>query len=397
VPYALLVVLLSYVSFCAAFYFLEPRRIAGPVRTDPPLSYGAAVITCYALLWALRLYLMKLGLYHKYAAVENLMNVSLPPMVNVFYQIMQFLPFLFIMVSIIYFRTIPWLVPVLEIINFVLFGWKSAIVFALVFGLLLLFIYGRLRLKDLLLKKRTIVAALLVMPLFYASFYITPYLYSRNLLLSKDYLHEIIRDIPDFIDYVVTSHVSEASDQRYMHTRLAPIDPLSAITYRIKFEQRELLNGRTLFDAAGAVLPRVIYPDKPERYGDDLEEQDALRHYDLPDDDTVGTIVMSGYANFGFLGSMSCMFLFGAFVALAWRMILKMTASRRSFLQFNGFLLTVYFLTRVLMLEQTFIPAVLLNIRNVLFILAVFNALRFFYSLLFLEFFGRMNSEGESV
>jgi hypothetical protein len=105
------------------------------------------------------------------------------------------------------------------------------------------------------------------MPLFYASFYITPYVYSRDLLLSKNYLWEIARNMPDFIDYVATSQVSEASDQRYMHTRLAAIDPLSAITYRIKFEHRELLKGQTLVDALEAVMPRVLYPNKPERYG----------------------------------------------------------------------------------------------------------------------------------
>jgi hypothetical protein len=159
VPYALVVVLLGYVSFVIAFDFFKPARMADPARTHLPLSYRAAVITCYALLWILRLYLMKLGLYYKYAAVENLMNVSLPPLVNVFFQVMLFLPFLFIMVSIIYFRSMPWLIPVLETINFVLFGWKSAIFFAFVFGLLILFIYGRLRLRDILLKKRTIIAA----------------------------------------------------------------------------------------------------------------------------------------------------------------------------------------------------------------------------------------------
>ncbi len=397
VPYSLLVVMLSYIAFVAAFYVFKPVKFAEPVSTDLPLSYGAAVITSYALLWVLRLYLMKLGLYYKYAAVYNLMNVGLPPMVNVFYQVMQFLPFLFIMVSIVYFRRLPWLVPVLETINFVLFGWKSAIFFAIVFGVLMLFIYGRLGLRDILLKKRTVVAALLVMPLFYVSFYITPYVYSRNLLLSKDYLQEIIRDIPDFVDYVATSHVSEAKDPEYMHTRLAAINPLSAIVYRIKFEHRGLIEGGTLVEAVDAILPRVLYPDKPERFGDDPEEQDALRHYDLPDADTVGTIVMSGYANFGLPGSLAGMFLFGAFVALAWSMVLKMAASRKSFVQFNGFLLMVFFLTRMLILEQTFVTATLLNVRNILFILAVFNAIRFFYSVLLFEFFGRMNMRSESV
>ncbi len=402
VPYALLVVILSYISFVVAFYLFRPQRTAEPVRTGLPLSYKAAVITCYALLWVLRLYLMKLGLYHKYAFVENLINVSLPPLVNIFYQIMYFSPFLFIMVSIVYFRTMPWLIPMLEIINFVFLGGKSAIIFALAFGFLISFIYGRFTFRDMLQKKKHIITVLLVIPLFYASFYITPYVYSRNLLISKNYLWEMIRNIPDFINYVTTSGESEATDQQYMHTRLAAIDPLSAITYRIKFEDRELLKGQSLIDAVEAIVPRVLYPNKPERFGysGDIEKQDALKHYDLPygtDVDTVSTIIFSGYANFGLLGSLSGMFLFGAFVAFSWKMILNMTASKKSFLQFNGFLIMVFFLTRVLLLEQTLIPAVLLNVRNIAFTLLVFIIVRFFYYLLFIEFMRRTNIRSESL
>jgi hypothetical protein len=123
-------------------------------------------------------------------------------------------------------------------------------------------------------------------------------------------------------------------------------------------------------------------------------------YYDLPygsDVDTVTTIIFSGYANFGILGSLAGMFLFGAFVALSWRTILKMTASKRSFLQFNGFLLMVYLLTRVLILEQTLIAAIVLNVRNIAFILGVFNVVRFFYSMLFIEFMGRSRVRSDSV
>ena len=55
----------------------------------------------------------------------------------------------------------------------------------------------------------------------------------------------------------------------------------------------------------------------------------------------------------------------------------------------------VYFLARVLLLEQTFVPATLLNLRNMAFILVVFNAVRFVYYLLFVEFMRRSDAGEE--
>lgn len=391
-PYSLVIVLLSFCAFLMAFYWFMPRTQMGqkPKIATPAPSYYAAIITSYGLLWILRLYLMTLGLYHKYAFVENLMNVSMPPIVNLFYQVMSFLPFIFIMVSVLYFSRAGWIIPVLEFVNFVLIGWKSGIAFAVLFGVLIYFLYKEIPFRKIIFRPRNIAIGILIAPFLFASFYVTPYVYSRNLLLSENYVKDFIVNTPDFIQYVVNGKESEADDQAYMHTRLAAIDPLTAIVYKEISEKREFIGGTTLMDAASVLVPRILANEKKERYGDDPEEQDALRYFHLSDDDTVGTIILSGYANFGLAGGMACMFLFGAFIAFAWRLILFMIGHDALFINFNGLLMAVYFFTRVLLLEQTVITATLLNVRNVLFILVVFNAIRWTFSFLFLEYFKKV-------
>lgn len=392
VPYSLLIAILSYLAFTSAFYLFMPKPIKADhfklVTLSP--SYYAAIITSYVLLWVLRIYLLSLGLYHKYSFVENLMNVSLPPAVNLFYQIMSFLPFLFIVVSVMYFPKAGWLIPMLEIVNFILVGWKSGIVLAVFFGLLIYSLYKDVPLKKIFSRPRNVMVGIFLVPLLYASFFVTPYIYSRNLLLSENYIKDFIVNAPDFIHYVMSGKESEASDRAYTHTRLAAIDPLTAIVYKAINEKREFIKGTTFIDATSVLMPRILVPEKKERYGDDPEEQDALRYFHLPDDDTVGTIILSGYANFGLPGSMACMFLFGGFIALGWRLILFMISHDAQFVNFNGLLIAVYFFTRVLLLEQTLITATLLNVRNILFILLVFNVIRWAYSLLFLEYFKKV-------
>jgi hypothetical protein len=385
IPYSMLIVTLSYLSFLCGYYIFMPAGVQAPVKLNLTLSYHSAVIASYILLWSLRLYLMKLGLYHKTAFVENLPNVSLPPMINIFYQIMTTLPFLFIVYSVIYLKRFYWIVFVLEVINFIFVGWKSGILMAVFFGTIAALLFNKFPAGKYLFRLRYLSVAALLLVLMYVSLFISPFIVSRGLLLSENYIQEFVEKIPDFVQYVIHNEGSEASDKEYTHTRLAAINPLSAVVYQSVYQDKTLLYGELWVDSMRQLLPRVLAKDKPERYGDDFEEQGALRHFDLPDYDTVGTIPLSGYANFGLAGSIFGMFVYGMCIALVWRLVLFSFSRQNMFLHFNGSFVLAFMLMRMLLLEQTFITSLFFNARNLIFILLFINGMVLVFKVFTLE------------
>jgi len=219
--------------------------------------------------------------------------------------------------------------------------------------------------------------------LLWISGYVTPYAQTFNIVSSADYVSEIIFNIPDFLDFIATSGSSEYGDEKYMRTRYAAIDPAAAIIHQHIKNDIPLTYGVPPLQALEMMIPRVLYKDKPEYFGEDIEEQGALRLFNLPDDDVCGTILLSGYASFGACGALLFMFIYGLFLSFFWSVLRRYT-QRGEFISSAACVGIAYYLGNFVKVEHTFITATILNLRNLAFLFAIYAMLFFIARVLIL-------------
>ncbi len=371
-PYTLFIALLSYLACIKGFDSIAPR---GDLQCRQNFSGASqlAILIGYCGGWGFRFVLISLGLYQKYAYLENFQNTEVSELVNIFIQF-QGVMVVFATASTVMFTRYKWALIVIEIANSFIIGAKSGIVFMIFIPLIFNYAY----LSRLLVKPRLShsIYAVFIAALLWISGYITPYAQTFNIVSSANYVTELIFNLPDFLEFVATSGSSEYGDEKYIRTRYAALDPAAAIVYRHINNDVPLTCGVPPLQALEMMIPRVLYKDKPEYFGEDIEEQGALRHFNLPDGDVCGSILMSGYASFGAPGALVFMFAYGAFLSFFWNALRR--ATRGGPLASSCACMGItFYLWNFVKIEHTFITATVLNVRNLAFLLVIYAMLFF--------------------
>jgi hypothetical protein len=367
-------ILISVIGMYATVfgYLLFVKRISISIEAVQSKRSAVVLIVLYSVGWAFRFKLMSLGLYQKYGYLENFQKTEIGQFVNIFVQIQ--------IVMLIFAIVLPFLVKgryakiliLLEMANSFITGSKLPIIMLPAYYMLISSLNRNQGILRLLRKyTRSIVTIMIPLaPILYLSGFITPYAFDRGLMDQSNYLVNILSDFPDFIAYVAHGK-SEYSDSKYTAVRFAPIDPISALVKQ-KMETGVGFNyGREIGKAFIMMIPRALYANKPDDFGEDPEEQDSLRDFNLPDDDVCGTVILSAYATLGMTGVIFLMFALGAFYARCWNMIRKGINSKSELVRFLAITLLACYLVNFLKIEQTFVTATVLNLRNSLFLAVV--------------------------
>jgi len=371
-------VLISVIAMYATVlgYLLFAKRTSISLESVQSKHAAVVLIVLYSVGWLFRFKLMTLGLYQKYGYLENFEKTEVGQFVNIFVQLQ--------IVMLIFAIVLPFLVKtkyaklliLLEMANAFITGSKLPILMLPIYYMLICSLardHGILQ----LLRKYTRTAVMILIPLapiIYLSGFITPYAFDRGLMDQSNYLVNVLSDIPDFIAYVAHGR-SELADSKYTAVRFAPIDPISAIVKQKIETGVHFTYGSTIGKSLIMMIPRALYADKPSDFGEDPEEQDALRDFNLPDDDVCGTVILSGYATLGITGVIMLMFALGAFYAGCWNIIRKGINSKSALVRFLAIILVACYFVNFLKIEQTFVTATVLNVRNSLFLACVLTVL----------------------
>jgi len=330
---------------------------------------GALVLfLLYSIGWVLRFKLIDLGLYQKYGYLENYRNSDAGPIIGIFLQIQIIMLIIALSMPLVSKWRFAVTLIIVEAINSFVIGAKSAILFMIVYYFIVHSVSKNYSLLEYFkrMKIKLFASVFVMLPIIFFSSFVTPYAYYKGLMNSESYLTDIITNIPDFLEFVSRGE-GELADTKYTSVRFAPVDPISAIVARVNEASVDFTYGSQVIMAVEMMIPKIIYPNKPDYFGEDIEEQHVLRHFNLPDDDIVGTVIFSGYATLGMIGVCLFMFFIGVFFAFCWNFIRKFSRSTNSFLRFLSAISFVFFIIQFLKVEQTLVTATLLNLRNLLF------------------------------
>lgn len=124
----------------------------------------------------------------------------------------------------------------------------------------------------------------------------------NQLTLTRDLLPEQVRSLEG------SAWADTGQNSVSQLGRFTGVAPISAVSDRILNDRYPLLWGETLKEGFPFLVPRALWPSKPEQLNVDTIIE---RNFDLPDIDDLTLLQTESLANFGIVGLCLWMFLFG--------------------------------------------------------------------------------------
>lgn len=330
-PLGLLYVTLGYLSFLVGYHtsfrILEVPKTRGNYYYWDPSVAAKYLLILVVFIWWGRYEIFRWGFGVTRLATQSVWDLNFVQ--KSFLQLVTTVSFLIVpALAVVYYRSkgvhrrlsivAAWLI-LLELIYNIIVGPRQRFVWN-VFSFIIIRTFFKKRFSIRVVLILLLVFLVIVTPFVYAmrvQFNIIRPLqpYAGQVMVLKQ---SLIRAIPIFLNDWLT--LIKDSFLLSVSTRLNPMQLFSAVIARHEGEDYPLLHGRTILYALPAFIPRIIWPSKPAIGGDDPEIM-VLSHFGYPIFDTMLPPITELYANFGQIGIILGMALYGMFMAVVYKLL----------------------------------------------------------------------------